>query len=115
MTVVMSRPSATMPAPPEKSAGPSASARMIARWRRASSARTSRLVATVETTAAMWGSRMAAAMSTPSQITPGERGSRPISRGMARTAPATAAASDRSTPRRSHHQAAARYMAPVSR
>ena len=112
----MSRPSATMPAPPEKAAAPpSASARMIARWRRASSARTSRFVATVETTAAMWGSRMAAAMSTPSQTTPGERGSRPMSRGMARTAPATAAASPRSTPRRSHHQAAARYMAPVSR
>ena len=116
MTVVTSRPSATIPAPPEKEeASPRDSAWMISRWRRASSARTDRLVATVETTCEICGSRIAWLMSTPSHTTVGACGSRPISRGIVSTAAVTASGSARSTPLRSHHQAAARYMAPVSR
>ena len=55
-TVVMSRPSATMPRPAERAPGaPDASASISARWRRHSSARTARLVATVDTTAVSAG------------------------------------------------------------
>ena len=116
MTVVMSRPSATMPAPSEKDpVCPVASKRMISRWRRASSARTSRLVATFETTVAMCGSRIAVDTSVPSTVKVGCSGSSPMCRGIAATASATAAPSPKSIPSCSHHQAAARYMAPVSR
>ena len=111
----MSRPSATIPAPPVKESGLVDSRSMTSRWRRASSGRTRGFVATVETTAAMWGSRTAAVTSWPSQWTRGSAGSTPTWSGMASTAEATASASLRSMPWRSHHQAAARYMAPVSR
>src|SRR3954447_16437349 len=107
-TVAMSRPSTTIPP-----LGWAAS--MIARCRRTSSLRTSRLVAILETTALIPGSRIAAVTSVPSAITNWFPGSVLISSRRSRARCATAAVSSRSRPCAMADQVTARYVAPVSR
>ena len=82
ITVVMSRPSATMP--------PLAAPCSInSRWRRPNSARTSKFAAILETTAEICGSRMAWAISVPSTLRPGWSGSVSMCRGIEMTASLT--------------------------
>jgi len=87
---------------------------MMARWSRLSSARTSRLDATLDTLVVTSVVRMTSATSRPSSSTPGASGSSPMTSGIARTAVVTAPASARSAVSMLH-TVAARYMAPVSR
>ena len=112
-TVVMSRPSATMPRPSLEP--PFASTSINPRWRSRSTALTGRFVATADTAVAISVLRMAAVTSVCPTRTAGLAGSITISSGMVATASATASASASGTPWSRHHHVAARYIAPVSR
>src|SRR5699024_7568395 len=108
-TVVMSRPSTTIPALLRVASS------MIARCVRTSSSRASGTAETALTFAVTSGPRISADTSRSSTATAGASGSVPITRVGRATTEETAAVSSTSTPLVNIHHVRARYIAPVSR
>ena len=121
-TVVMSRPSATMPRPSENESEASSRA-IVARWAAISRWRTGMMFDTFETWVDTSVERIASLMSSPSHSTRGSSGSTVMSKWspvknsptVSVTSRSSTSCASRSTPRFRHHQAQARYIAPVSR